>query len=161
ARVAASMSTMLPERMPSAGWWPMPTTRSPWPSTRATKHTTLLVPISSAATTPFLVFATMSPVSLLTLRWSCRPRRRRVGLAAFPEIELVRHPEIDDAELAAQELVLTIELDQLLERRHRVLFRQPDLDVVVQNQVPAPLADPHRGAQLLGHRRLVGEQQQE
>jgi hypothetical protein len=61
ARVAASMSTMLPERMPWAGWWPMPTTRSPWPSTLATKQTTLLVPMSSAAITPFLVFATMFP----------------------------------------------------------------------------------------------------
>ena len=70
ARVAASMSTMLPERMPWAGWWPMPTTRSPWPSTRATKQTTLLVPMSSAAITPFLVFATMSPVATRTLQVS-------------------------------------------------------------------------------------------
>ena len=62
ARVAASISMMLPERMPRAGWWPMPTTRRPWPSTRATKHTTLFVPMSSAAMTPFLAFATMSPV---------------------------------------------------------------------------------------------------
>src|SRR5580692_7848334 len=107
ARVAASMSTMLPERMPWAGWWPMPTTRSPCPSTRATKQTTLLVPMSSAAITPFLVFATMFPrryayTSGLTIHHagqSHRSRRHRLDCAAFLEVELVRQPEIDDAEL--------------------------------------------------------------
>src|SRR4030095_13901998 len=92
ARVAASMSTMLPERMPSAGWWPMPTTLSPCPSTRATKHTTLLVPMSSAATTPFLVLATMSPVlTLLTERHDTlhRPGPDIADRRTFFQIELV------------------------------------------------------------------------
>src|SRR5882724_1398294 len=162
ARVAASMSTMLPERMPWAGWWPMPTTRSPWPSTRATKQTTLLVPMSSAAITPFLVFATISPVATLIL-WVRRKSHgpgRRFARSALLEIELVRQPKIDHAELARQQIVPLVELGKLLKGGNRILLGQPDLDAIVQNQVPAPLADPHGGAQLARHDGLVSQQQQ-
>src|SRR6266852_5759817 len=145
----------------------MPTTRSPWPSTRATKQTTLLVPISSAAITPFLVFATMFPrryayTSALTIHHAGQSHRswRRLARAAFLEVELVRQPEIDDAELARQQFVLRIEDGELLEGGDRVLFRQPDFDAVGQDQVPPPLADPHGGAQLAGDRGLVAQQQE-
>src|SRR5476649_1375216 len=136
----------------------MPTTRSPCPSTLATKQTTLLVPISSAAITPFLALATMSPVLTLHFRFSwfarlsrlasSRRRLRIVGRASLPEIELVRQPKIDDAEFTRQQLVVAVERDQPLERRDRVLLRQPDLDLFLKDQVPAALADPYRGAQL-------------
>src|SRR5471032_1135609 len=143
----------------------MPTTRSPCPSTLATKQTTLLVPISRAAITPFLALATMSPVLTLHFRfsWFGRSRRRLriVGRASLPEIELVRQPKIDDAEFTRQQLVVSVERDQPLERRNRVLLRQPDLDLLLQDQVPATLADPHCGAQLARDGGFVGQQQQE
>src|SRR5215470_7516385 len=156
----------------------MPTTRKPWPSTRATKQTTLLVPISSAAITPFLVFATLFPrryayTGLITLASSHWPHHTGLitlasshwpgrGLArTFSEIELIRQPEIDNAELARQQSVLCIELGKLFESRHGVFFRQPDLHALVQDQIPAALRDPHGRTQLADHRRLVGKQQQE
>src|SRR5690242_10811053 len=140
----------------------MPTTRSPCPSTRATKQTTLLVPMSSAAMMPFLVFATMSPVLTLHLRLNrlCgRGRRRVFRRAALPEIELVWQPKIDHAELTRKELIVAVELRDALQRGHRVLLGQPNLHVVLQDQVPAPLADPHRRAQALGDAGLVSQQQ--
>src|SRR5471032_1236547 len=143
----------------------MPTTRSPCPSTLATKQTTLLVPISRAAITSFLALSTMSPVLTLHFRfsWFRRSRRRLriVGRASLPEIELVRQPQIDDAEFARQQLVVVVELDQSLEGRDGVLLRQPDLDLLLQDQVPAALADPYRGAQLARDGGFIGKQQQE
>ena len=163
--MAASMSTMLPERMPSAGWWPMPTTRSPCPSTRATKQTTLLVPMSSAAMTPFLVFATMSPVSTRTLagfiRCHAGPGVASPG-SALPEIELVRQPQIDDAELARQQPVLR-------RRAWRACWRAatasssgsqistPLFRIRFQRRWPTQTA----ARSWLRKRRLVGEQQQQ
>src|SRR6185436_10613262 len=138
----------------------MPTTLRPCPSTRATKHTTLLVPISSAATTPFLVFATVFPrfpTHTLLDSHSCRsnwPARRFTAGRAFPEIELVGESQVDNPELARQKLVLGIKFGQTLERRYRVLLRQPDLDAVGQDQVPAALCHPDRAAQLLGDARF-------
>src|SRR3954464_14899082 len=107
----------------------MPTTRRPWPSTRATKHTTLLVPISRAEMIPFLVLATMSPV-LTLLNWSVR---RCIPTGTFSEIELVRQPHVDDSKFARQKLVRLFELGGALQRRDGVLLGQPDLGVVAEH----------------------------
>ena len=57
--------------------------------------------------------------------------------------------------------MLVVELDELLEGGDRILLGQPDLDPVVEHQVPAALADPHGRTQFAGHGGLVGEQQQQ
>src|SRR5215471_13374134 len=98
----------------------MPTTRSPCPSTRATKQTTLLVPISRAAITPFLVFATMYPRALYANVSLDGPVERRVALYPFPQIELVRQSQIDDAELALKQFIRSLEFGHALQRRHRI-----------------------------------------
>ena len=50
------------------------------------------------------------------------------------------------------------ERQNLLERRHRVLFRQHDPAPAFERHVPAPLTDPDQPAQLGGQRRGGGKE---
>ena len=71
-----------------------------------------------------------------------------------------RRRSIDD-DIAREQLLLGVELDELRERLAHALLRQLDGHAVVEMQVPAAAGDEHRGVHLrgdLGLRQQIGEE---
>src|SRR5579863_6813764 len=114
----------------------MPTTRglasSPW---RAMKQHTLVVPTSSTATAspPLLILALRMLVPALPL-------------GSFGSRLVVRLAHVDDRDVPGQKALIALELGQHRPGRLRRIRRQLHVHAIVESNVPAPIADPDRGA---------------
>src|SRR6185437_12406880 len=85
-------------------------------------------------------------------------RRGDIGLA---DRDAVGQPQIDGGDIARQQLLVAIEIDQSAQRLLGLAFRQQHLDAVFKMQVPAPFGDQHRGFDRLRDRRIALEQPEE
>ena len=69
--------------------------------------------------------------------------RRRGGIG-LPHGDAVGKPQIDLHDVARQQLLVAVEIDQQRERVRRLALGQQHFDAAFQMQVPAPLGDQHR-----------------
>src|SRR4051812_43980406 len=148
----------------------MPTTFGfPSSARRAMKQQILLEPTSTAAIRPFLVtirgffignplpsysrgpcssrVSCASPVSSLVALGRHRQIDRRLRMA-LPHHDAVRLPQVDDADVLIQQVVLTIEVGEVAPGFERAILRQLYIDVVVHADVPASLAHQHGGGHM-------------
>ena len=86
---------------------------------------------------------------------------RRGGGIGLADGDAVGQPQIDGDDVARQQLLVAVEIDQSAQRLLGLAFRQQHLDAVFQMQVPAPFGDQHRGFDRLRDRRIALEQREE
>jgi hypothetical protein len=74
---------------------------------------------------------------------------RLILTGARPHNEAVAKPHIDRSERAIEQRVLLLQLHQASDCLDLMTFRQHHISAVVEPQVPATLADTHRGGDAL------------
>ena len=153
---------MLPPRTPRPFCQPKPSARSvPSLSVRPIRQTILVVPMSSTPNGPvrpcrgrtgssgsFGGGSTRRDMSFMLA--SSRP-------AAGATHEAIAEPHVDRGKRAIEQRVLLLKLHQPIERRDLVSLRQHHIGAVVEPQVPAPLADAHRGDDALLQVGTIGQ----
>src|SRR6202008_5137241 len=75
--------------------------------------------------------------SLLLLRLQRLLARRR-GSVRLAHCDAIGHAQVDERDVARQQLLVAIERDQAVERLRHAVLRQLDVDAVLEPQIPAP-----------------------